>query len=63
MPAAVADAVAFLLLECMMAFGDEEQEPIAVADVLHVGEATFLAVGALTVGLIDLVFCDQFAVD
>lgn len=59
----VADAVAFLLFEWVMTGSGEQKEPMAVADVLHVGEASLLAVGALAIGLVDLVFVDELAID
>ena len=34
-----------------------------VADVLHIGETTFLAMGTLAISLVDLVFLDELAID
>ena len=61
-PATVADLVSLLLLEHVVAFGDQHQEPVSVADVLHVGEATPFAIGFLALIDVDTVFSDQLLV-
>lgn len=63
MTSAVADPIAFVLFEVVMALRYEQDKPIGVADVLHVGETAPLAVGALSLGLINFIFLDQFPVD
>ena len=45
----ITHAVSFLMLERVMTFGDQQQEPVSITDILHVGEAAFLAVSALAV--------------
>ena len=59
----ISDTVSFLLLELVVTFGDHEQKPVSVTDILHVRQASSLAVGALAVGLVDLVFGNQLLVD
>ena len=62
-PATVADLVSLLLLEHVVAFGDQHQEPVSVADVLHVGEATPFAIGFLALVDVDPIFVDQLLVE
>ena len=61
--AAVADLLPFILFEWMVTFGRQEQEPVPVADVLHVGQAAALAGCALPFADGDLVLVDELAVD
>ena len=56
--AAVADLISLLLLECVVALGGQKDEPVSVADVLHVGEAAPFAIGFLTLVDVDTVFGD-----
>lgn len=62
-PAAVADSSSLFLLKPMMALGRQEQKPVSVTDILHVGEAAALSMGALPIGQVDFVFRNQLAVD
>lgn len=61
--ATIADLIALVVLELVVASRDQQQEPTAIADILHVGEALFLAVGALAVGEGDVVFGNELAID
>ena len=56
--AAVADLVSLLLLESVVAFGGQQNEPASMSDVLHVGEAAPFAFGFLTLVNVDAVFGD-----
>ena len=56
--AAVADLVSLLLLEHVVPFGCQKDEPASMSDVLHVGEAAPLAIGFLTLFDFDAVFGD-----
>ena len=56
--AAVADLVSLLLLESVVALGCQQDEPVSVSDVLHVGEAAPLAIGFFTLVDVDTVFGD-----
>ena len=57
-PAAVADLISLLLLESVVAFGCQKDEPVSVPDVLHVGEAAPFAIGFLALVDVDAVFGD-----
>ena len=61
--AAVADLVSLLLFKGMVAFSDQKQEPVSVADVLHVGEPTTFAIGTVTFADVDAVLGDQLCVE
>ena len=61
--AAVADLVSLLLLECVVSFGGEKYEPVPVADVLHVGEASPFAIGSFSFADVDAVFGDQLSIE
>jgi len=61
--AAVADLIPLLLLEGVMPFSSQQQEPVGVADVLHVGQPSLLPVRPLALGPVDPVFLDQLIVD
>ena len=56
--AAVADLVSLLLLESVVAPGCQKDEPVSVADVLHVGEAAPFTIGFFTLVDVDTVFGD-----
>ena len=56
--AAVADLVSLLLLESVVAFGCQKDEPVSMSDVLHVGEAMPFAIGFFTLIDVDTVFGD-----
>ena len=58
MTAAVADLVSLLLLESVVALGCQQDEPVSVSDVLHVGEAAPFAICFLTLVDVDAVFGD-----
>ena len=62
MSSAVADLVSLLLLECVMAFGGQQYEPVSVADVLHVRQTATFAIGSLAFTGVDAVFVDQLPV-
>ena len=61
--AAVADLVSLLLFELMVAFGRQQHEPVSVADVLRVGEATSFPIGFLSFVDVDAVFGDQLLIE
>ena len=61
--AAVADLISLLLLECVVALGGQQDEPVSVPDVLHVGKAAPFAIGFLTLVDVDTVFGDQLLVE
>ena len=63
LPAAVADLVAFGRLEGVVAGGRDEDEPVVVAEVLHVGQAGSLPAGPFPLGDGDAVFVEQFLID
>lgn len=56
--AAIADLVSLLLLESVVAPGCQKDEPVSVADVLHVGEAAPFTIGFFTLVDVDTVFGD-----
>lgn len=62
-PATVANLFAFLLFKPMVALGREQQEPILVTNVLHVGETATFAMGAFTFADGNVVLRDQLPVD
>ena len=62
-PPAIANSIPFLLLEWVMSFSRQQQEPVAVTDVLHVRQPATFAVSALPVRQVDLVLLDEFPVD
>ena len=61
--AAVADLVSLLLLESVVALGCQQDEPVSVSDVLHVGEAAPFAIGFLALVDVDPIFVDQLLVE
>ena len=56
--AAVADLISLLLFERVVALGGQQDEPVSVSDVLHVGEAAPFAIGFLTLVDVDAVLGD-----
>ncbi|REJ90696.1 MAG: hypothetical protein DWQ35_15970 [Planctomycetota bacterium] len=63
MPAAVTDAIAFVLLELVMPLCHEQQEPVAITDVLHVREAPTLAVCTLPFCQVNLILRYELPID
>ena len=61
MPAAIANLL--LRLEWMVTFGCQQQKPLLVTDVLHIGQTLCFSSGSLSLGQVDAILGNEFAIE
>lgn len=63
MTPAVTNLSFLILLELVMTIGRQQQKPLAVPDVLHVGKTPFPAIGPLPLSQCDFILRNELLID